>query len=115
MNGIRIKINDVNCGNSFEMVKLVVKIISITKGLSLSETELHALSYFVINGYSKVSREALVTTKLLKNKQTEANLMNAFRKYGVLVKKSYGESLHDDFNISFNDIDVAKIELLIKK
>lgn len=85
MKGIKVKIDDVSIKNSFDLTKLVVKIIAITKNLTLSETELHALTYFVIHGYSKMTREQLITTKILKNKNSVANLVHAFRKYGMLV------------------------------
>jgi len=115
MKGIKIKIDDINTKNTFDMAKLLVKVIVITKNLSLSETELHALTYFVVNGYSKVSREGLITTKLLKNKSSVANLVHSFRKYGIITKNNFGEELASDFNISVDDLDIIKIEILIKK
>lgn len=115
MKGIRIKIDDIVLKNHFDMVKLLVRMIAITKNLDLSETELYALTYFVINGYSKVSREALVTTKLLKNKSSVANLVYSFRKYGIIVKNSFGEELASDFDMDVKDVEGIKIEMLIKK
>ena len=81
----------------------------------LSETELHALTYFVINGYTKLSRESLIDIKLLKNKNSVANLVHSFRKYGIVVKSSFGEELHSDFKFDVKDLDAIKIEILIKK
>jgi len=115
MKGIRIKINDISTKNSFDMIKLAIKIISVSKNLSLSETELHALTYFVTNGYSKISREDLITTKLLKTKNAVANLVHSFRKYGIIVKNSFGEEISSDFNLQANDVDGIKLEMLIKK
>jgi|SRR6187402_65073 len=115
MKGIKIKIEDISVKNSFDMARLLVRILAITKGLSLSETELHALTYFVINGYSKVSREDLIVTKLLKNKNSVSNLVHSFRKYGIIVKNSFGEELNSDFNIPLQDLDGIKVEMLIKK
>lgn len=115
MKGIRVKIDDVKTSNEFDMIKLVVKIIAITKGLSLSDTELHALTYFVMNGYSDISREALITIKLFKNKSAVYNLICSFKKYGVVVKKNLGFGIHTDFNIYSPDLEVIKLEMLIKK
>jgi len=115
MKGIRVKIDDINTKNSFDLTKLVVKIISVTKNLTLSETELHALSYFVIHGYSKITREELITTKILKNKNSVANLVHAFRKYGIVVKNNFGEEISSDFNLPLQDIDAVKLEMIIKK
>lgn len=115
MRGIKVKIDDVSTKNSFDLTKLVVKIVAITKNLSLSETELHALTYFVIHGYSKIVREELITTKILKNKNSVANLVHAFRKYGIVVKNNFGEEIHNDFNLPLQDIDAVKLEMIIKK
>lgn len=115
MKGIKVKIDDVSIKNSFDLTKLVVKIIAITKNLTLSETELHALTYFVIHGYSKMTREQLITTKILKNKNSVANLVHAFRKYGIVVKNNLGEEIHNDFNLPLQDIDAVKLEMIIKK
>lgn len=115
MKGIKVNIDDIKADNNFEMAKLVVKIICITKNRYLSDTELQALSYFVINGYSKVSRENLIGIKLLKNKSAVSNLVYTFRKYGLLVRTPFGEDLAEDFKIPVNDIDCIKVEMLIKK
>ena len=115
MKGIKVKIDDVSTKNSFDLTKLVVKIIAITKNLTLSETELHALTYFVMHGYSKMTREQLITTKILKNKNSVANLVHAFRKYGIVVKNNFGEEISADFNLPLQDIDAVKLEMIIKK
>ena len=115
MKGIKVKIDDVSIKNSFDLTKLVVKIIAITKNLTLSETELHALTYFVMHGYSKMTREQLITTKILKNKNSVANLVHAFRKYGIVVKNNFGEEISADFNLPLQDIDAVKLEMIIKK
>lgn len=115
MKGLRVKIDDIKTSNEFDMIKLVVKFISISKGLHLSDTELHALTYFVMNGYSDVSREALITIKLFKNKEAVYNLIYSFKKYGVVVKKNLGYGIHQDFNIYSPDLEAIKLEMLIKK
>jgi len=115
MRGIKVKIDDINTKNSFDLTKLVLKIIAITKNLTLSETELHALTYFVIHGYSKITREELITTKILKNKNSVANLVHAFRKYGIVIKKNFGEEISADFNLPLKEVDGVKLEILIKK
>jgi hypothetical protein len=115
MKGVKVNIDNVNVSNSFEMVKTLLRVVCITKSLFLSETELHALTYFVINGYSKISRENLVTTKLLKNKSSVANLVHDFRKYGVIVKNSMGEELNPDFNVNVAEMDAVKIEMTLFK
>lgn len=114
MKGIKLSINDIKISNSFDMVKLVIKLIATTKMLKLSETELHVLTHFVTNGYSKMTRESLIEAKLLKNKESVSNIIYAFRKYGIIVKNNLGEELHQDFKIPA-DLDAIKIEMIIKK
>ena len=82
MRGIKIQVNDIYTGSHFDMTKLLVKIIAITKNLSLSDTELHALTFFIVNGYSKITREELISSKILKNKNSVSNLVHSFRKIG---------------------------------
>ena len=115
MKGIKVKIDDINTKNSFDLARLVVKLISVTKSLTLSETELHALTYLVTHGYSKITREELINLKILKNKQSVANLVHTFRKYGIIIKNNFGEEIHGDFNLPLNDIDAVKLEMIIKK
>jgi len=116
MKGIKVKINDVNTGNTFEMVKFVVQIIAISKNLYLSQTELHALTFFVINGYSKVSKEKLLENKLLKTKNTVNNLVHSFKRNSIIVKTSYGYDINPSFKLGeVNDLDGVKIEMIVKK
>jgi hypothetical protein len=115
MKGIKIGIGNIKTNSSFDMIKLAIRIISITKGLSLSETELHALAHFAINGFTKVSREELINSKLLKNYNAEANLVSRFRKYGIIVKSHLREDLSSDYKIYNPDLEAIKLEMLIKK
>lgn len=115
MKGIKVQVNDIYTGSHFDMTKLLVRVIAITKNLSLSDTELHALTFFVVNGYSKIAREELVNLKVLKNKNAVSNLVHAFRKYGIIVKNNFGEEIHSDFNLPLQDIDAVKFEVIIKK
>lgn len=115
MNGLLIKINDIKTSNSFDLTKLVVRIIAVSKEFKLSETELYTIAYFLQNGYTKLSKENLVTDKVFKNHQQVSNLMTSFRKKGILIKTATGEDLHTDFKINTKNIDVIKLEILIKK
>lgn len=115
MKGLKIKIDDVKTSSSFDMTKLVMKFLAISKNLNLSETELHALTYFVMNGYSDVSKEKLIEIKLLKHKQAVYNLIYHFKKHGVIVKENLGWNIHKDYLVYTEDIDIIKLEMLIKK
>lgn len=115
MKGIEIVIDDIKLGNTFDMTMFVVKIIAFSKNLSLSKTEIQALSYLIINGLSKKSKEELVETKLLKTYNATANLISSFRKYGIIVKHPFGERFSPEFSFNLEDFNFAKISLLVKK
>ena len=97
------------------MVRFIIRIITITKGVHLSETELYAITHFAINGYSKLSREQLIENKLLTTKFAVNNLIHKLKKNEFIVKTAYGDGLNPDYKLSLNDIDIVKLEFLIKK
>lgn len=116
MNGVKVGIKDVKTGNSFELTKFVIRLIAISKSIYLSDTQLHALTYFAINGYSKLTRDSLVENKLLKTKNCVNNLVYFFKKNGIIIKTTYGNDLHSDFKVTFaENIDIVKIEMLVQK
>ena len=102
MKGIKINIED-KAANVFEMTQTIIRLISVTKSLTLSNTEIFALTYFVIHGYNKVTKEELITNKLFKTKNSVSNTISKFRKYGVIVKTNYGEEISKDYSIGVND------------
>lgn len=116
MTGIDVKIKSYKVPSEFDMVKVIVQFIAITKGLSLSDTEIYALTYFIINGLSKFSREQLVSNKLLKTDNATANLVSRFRKFGIVNKTNRGEELSADFNsIYTKGIDAIRFQVAIHK
>lgn len=115
MKGIQINIKDFNVSDEFEMVKIVTNLLVITKKLSFSNTELFALTFFIVKGYNKVTKEELVSNKLLKTHNAVANLVSKFRKYGIIVKSIKGEELHSDFNFFQENLDVIKFDIIVKK
>ena len=96
--GTKINISE-KAINSFDMIKRVVKLISVSKGLILSETEIFALTHFVVNGFNKVTKDELVDNKLFKSPNSVSNLVHKFKKYGILEKDIYGTCIAKDFKI----------------
>ena len=115
MNAIRVVPDKVTVSNTIDMTKLLVKYILLSISIKLSETDTHALTIFIVQGYSEFTKEKLIETRFLKNKSMLANLLTKLRNTGILVKGTMGEELSKDFNIPVNGIDVVKFEILIKK
>lgn len=119
MNGIQVKIKDVKASNTFDMVKLTLHLITLLKQISLSETELYSLTYFVINGLNTITREELITTKIIKTKNGVANIVSKFRRIGIIRKEGYKDVISSEYQIptkvSGKDVEAIKIDLIIKK
>lgn len=115
MKAVKISIEDLKVGNTFDMVRFIIRVITITKGLHLSETELYAITHFIINGYSKLSRRQLIENKLLTTEFAVNNLIHRLKKNQFIVKTAFGYDLNPDYKLSLNDIDIVKLEFLIKK
>jgi len=115
MNGILINIKEHKTNNEFEMVKTIVKLIMVTKNISLSETEVFALTYLVIKGFNTITREELVDNKLFKTRSAVANLISKFRKYGIVIRTTKGEELISDFDFFQKDLDAVKFQIVVRK
>ena len=71
---------------TFDMVRFIIRVITITKGLHLSETELYAITHFIINGYSKVSRKTISEINYLQLEFAVNNLIHRLKKNQFIVK-----------------------------
>lgn len=114
MNGIKVQINDYKVDNSFDMIKTTLKLITLCKDLSLSDTELYTLTYFVINGLSTLTKEDLITTKIVKSKGGVYNIITKFRNMGIIKKEKHKEVLASEYLIPSKDINAIKLEVIIK-
>lgn len=115
MKGVKVKINDVRLDNDFDTTQFVLRLVSITKNIFLSETELCVLTYFVLNGFTKSVRDKIIEHKIVTSKVALNNLLYNLRKYGIIIKSEKGDSIHNDYNIPLVNLDAVKIELLIKR
>ena len=115
MKGIQVQIKDYKVANTFDMIKATLKFITLGKDLELSDTELYTLTYFVINGFNTITREDLITTKIIKTKNGVSNIVSKFRRMGILKKEHHKEVISPEYNIPSKDIDAIKIDLIIKK
>lgn len=115
MNGIQVNIKDVKADNTFEIVRFTMRIISISNNLTLSDTELYALTLFVIEGLNESTKQELIDRKIIKSKYGVANLLSKFRKCGIITKESFIDVINKDYRIPTKDVDGILIKILIKK
>jgi len=82
--------------NKIDLCKNVLAVYCTLKGLRLSQRELLIISSFIIDGYNQITKEALITAKMVKNMNAMGNLLHKFRGYSFLVQKHFKEDLHQD-------------------
>ena len=85
--------------NKLELAHILVEFICILKKIKLSKTELQVLSHFMVEGYSEISKEQIISGKLLHTKSSLANTLTTFRKNGILKKEHFKEVLSPDFRV----------------
>tara|TARA_R110000868_G_scaffold1729_4_gene13900 strand:+ start:4630 stop:4980 length:351 start_codon:yes stop_codon:yes gene_type:complete len=98
-----LKVPSYKMKNKPAMARVLVDFICILKNIRMSETEAMVLSHFMVEGYSQITKEQIISGKLLKNKSSLANTLTVFRKNGILVKESFREVLAPDFRYPISD------------
>jgi len=106
-----IKIPSFKVERKLHAASIIVEFICSLKSISLSKTEICVLAHFMCEGYNEISREQVIDGKLLKNKNTLANMLTVFRKHGILKKDGYKEHLSVDF--SYPITDKIKFEIML--
>ncbi len=99
----QLKIPSYKVSNKNNLAILLVKFICILKSIKLSDTEIIVLAYFMVEGYNQVTKEQIVTSKLLKNKASLANTLTTFRKNGIFTREHFKEVLAPDFRYPITD------------
>jgi len=117
MKGIKITIDDIKTTNNFEMTKLILKVIILSKNIYLSDTQLNVLCHFIIDGYTPLVKEDILNVyKYFKSKKQLDNCLSLFRRMGIIVKKNYGEEVNSDYSsIQTKNLDLVRLEIDIKK
>ena len=94
-----------------EQAKLIVNIVTLLKGIKLSNTEVLVLAHFLMEGYNQVTKEHIVTNGILKNLMVLGNLISRLRKSGLIVHNNFKEELCTELNMKLDDIVLLKILL----
>jgi len=97
--------------NRIEMAKFLVQIVCIMKGIKLSRTEVIVLTHFVTEGLNQVSKETLVSNKILGSMGVVSNIVSRLRKYGLIVQNGFKEELCKELNFALSDVLLIKILL----
>lgn len=109
---IRIKKNN---NDLFETTRMYVNIICLTRGIKITPNESLILTHFISEGFTQHSKDKLVETKLIANKQCLSNIINKFRSLGLVVKEGHSESLHRDLDVTLaRDLNVIELILTNK-
>jgi len=92
-----LKIDSFKVNSRLEMSNLLVQFICILKKIKLSKMEILVLGYFMVEGYNQITKEYIIDSKLLANKQSLANTLTTFRKNGILIMEKFTEVLAPDY------------------
>ena len=81
------------------------------RGIDLSKTEVIVLTHFITEGFNQVTREALVTNKIMGTLGGVSNIVSRLRKFGLIVQNGYKEELCKELNHPIGDLVLLKILL----
>lgn len=82
--------------NKIDLCKNVLTVYCALKDIRLSKRELLIISSFILEGYNHMTKEALISSKMVKNMNAMGNLLHKFRGYGFLTQVRFKEDLHQD-------------------
>lgn len=98
--------------NQIEMVVAIVKLLLSVQNERLSDNEIYILSYFILKGYNKATRDFIVEeAKLSKNKQALSNIISKFRGKGLIIREEFDDNIHP--SLRFANKDTKKLGLQV--
>lgn len=98
--------------NKIDQIKRSVKIISILNNIKIGDTEAVVLTHFILEGFNKITREAIINQKIVKNTANLANIISSLRNKGIIIKEGFKEDLSKDFKALRTSSD--KLALLLQ-
>lgn len=72
--------------NKIELANLMLKIYCQLSDIKCPETELQIMSYFMVYGVRKSTKELIIRSQILKAKGSLENSMSTLRRIGLLIK-----------------------------
>ena len=87
----------IKTSNKIDQIKKSVKIISILNNVKIGDTEAIVLTHFILEGFNKITREAIINQKIVKNTANLANVITSLRNKGIIIKSGFKEDLSKDY------------------
>lgn len=81
------------CTSKVDQAKTVLSVLCLLSNISLSDTELTTLAYFIVYGLTEKTKQLIISSKILKTEDSLRNAMTKFRKFGLLKKNERKEDL----------------------
>ena len=98
--------------SKIDQAKSILSIYCLLSEISLSNTELTVLSYFMIYGINDNTKKLILDSQLLKSEDSLKNTISKLKKVGLIKKAVYGKDYTLNENINFKPDSV--MGLLIK-
>ncbi len=99
--------------NKIDQIKKAVKIIVYLNGLKISDTESVIITQFILEGLNKVTREQILSQKLVKNYNNLANIISSLREKGLIVKNGFREDVCEDLKCLRGCSDKLVMQILL--
>ena len=96
--------------NKIEQAKIIVRIFSILTNIKVSESELLTVAYFMVYGFSDITKDLIIKSRILANEDSYKNTMSKLKKLGLIFKFNKENRLNANLDIKIEPI----IGMLIK-
>ena len=98
--------------SKIDQAKTILSVLCLLSTISLSDTELTTLAYFIVYGLNDKTKNLILTARILKTEDSLRNAMTKFRKFGLIRKNERKEDLLSD-RINFPLTDTTGILIKI--
>lgn len=92
-----------------DLLKDALFIYCYMNRISISDSELTTLSYFITYGFNQDTIDLVIKSKILKQSSLK-NTLSKFRKYGFLIRVNKNDYLNEEFKFQQN----SEIGLLLR-
>lgn len=79
--------------NRMELITLVLTMYALLSNIKANKTELQVLSYLVVYGIKKSTKDMIIRSQILTSANSLENTLTRLRKMGLIVKDKEGASI----------------------